>query len=693
MQSKLLFYLMILMVLLISRCSIDEPVLPRWSTQFLVPLMTEKIIFADKFANDTTVVVKGDSLYLELDGDFDPDTLRASDLRIPGADSTATFSLKKIEMDSLNTITTGDILVTDLLPYLSLFTNQTIQVPDTTIHSSFTISDSSAFISMQVKSGIVNLSIYNNLPLTIAPAIPGGNSVEISVYNAHDGSHVTDIAIADTIAPGESGSGSGMLGSGDGWVEIPLDLDSRVHFLSESIFVASDSLNVWSFRADLNFRNLEVDEITGNVSSQTFEDTLHIGLEQEDHVIEAVIESGSIELFFQNRLPVVARVHYTLPDLRNGSTGLPYEAIIEIQPNDSASQHIQNLQGYIILNSQNQGQPLDTLTIFAEASTDPGNVTLKKSDEVAIRVRASELFFSSLEGILAPDTLSLDPFVASEIVDYEGFDQGFKLKGVQLLLSLENGLIVENLSLSGRIVGYKLADNGQILDSAEFTIESTELNTGSNILQYEGQDVDDLVNIFPTDLKAEAQIEYSGYARVTAGDVISGHYIFSTPFQVNVVQQTDLEIDPDTLREVDEDFKEAARENLKNARLNARIINSSPLSGEIQIFFSRDFTRKNLYDTTAYFNPEKEFIKSVILPEAQVDPVTGFVLQSAEREIVMNLSQNEIGLFGYPPLRVGLLLRLKETNGFVIVRGSDFVSFSGNIETEMVIKDNSYEYK
>ncbi len=693
MRFKFIFVILLLLTALFFRCSIDEPVLPRWTTNFLVPLITEKIVLGDKFANDSTVVVRGDSLYLELSGDFDPDTLTSGDLRLPATDTTSNFSLKKIELDSLNSISTGTILITEILPYLSVFTNQTIPVPDTTVVSSFTITDSSAFVSMQINSGTVTLTLFNNLPLTIAPAAPGGNSIEISVYNANDGSHVTDIAISDTIAPGESGSGSGDLNDGSGWVRIPLDLDARVHFLGESIYVTSDSLNSWSFRVDLDFQNLDVDEITGVVSSQTFEDTVKVGLNQEDQVIEAVIDDGSIELSFSNRLPVVARVNYTLPDLRNGLNGPPYQSTIEIQPGDSTTQMIQNLQGYVIINSQNPGQPIDTLTVILEASTDPGNVTLNKSDEVAVRVSSSEILFSYLEGILAPDTLSLEPFVASDIVDYEGFDKGFRLQGVQLVLMLQNGLNVENLELSGRIVGYRNGQNGQPEDSASVIIEPTALVAGTNILRYEGPEVDDLVNIFPDDLKAEAQIEYSGYARVSAGDIVGGSYIFSTPFWLDVIQPTDITIDPDTLREIDKNFREAARENINGAYLNATVVNASPLSGEFLVFFSRDFTRPDLYDTTSYFNPDKEFIKRIPLPDAQVDPATGFVIQPADEEFVIQMSGQEIEHFGYPPLRVGLLLKLDETNGYVVLKGSDFVSFSGNITTEMVIKDNSHEYK
>ncbi len=674
-------------------CTIDKPVLPRWTTHILVPLIKEKIEFADRFANDSTIVVKGDSLFLELSGDFDPDTLTSADLNLPGVDSTTSFSLKKIQLDSLNTISTGEINVTELLPFLSMRIGQTVTVPDTTIGSDIILNDSSAFKSMKVKNGTVTLTIYNNLPITIAPTSPSGSSIDIAVYNAATGTHVTDISITDTIPPGGSGSGTGPLGSGDGWIRIPLRLDYQIHLLSGTIFISQSALDSWNFQVDLSFRNLEVEEITGRVTSQSFDNTLRIGVEQEDQVIEAVIDSGSIELKFYNQLPIVARVTCTVPDIRNENTGLPLQKTLEIQPNDSSIQNIQNLHGYRIYNSRNHGQPIDTLTIITQASSDTGYVTLKETDEIAVRVQVSKILFSYLKGILSPDSLALDPLVVNDIVDYDGFNQGFELKGVQLILGLQNGLNIENLVLTGRIAGYRKDAAGQYVDSAFVTIDPERIIFGNNSILLSGPAVDALVNLLPNDLKAEANLAYSGQAEVAGGDRIAGNYLFTSPFQVRISQPTSIELDPDTLSEVDPNFREAARENIQQALLSATVLNAAPLNGQFQLFVSRNFTRKDLYDTTGNFNPNLEFIKEIDIPPAQVDPATGFVIQPAEQEFSFPLSQEEIALFGHPPLRLGLLLKLDNTNGFVVLRGSDYVEFSGNIITELLIKDNSYEYK
>ena len=673
-------------VIIFMNCSLDEPVLPKWKTPFLIPIIKERIIFSEHFTNDSTIVVKGDSLFLELEGEFQPDTITSHDLSITGVDSTASFSLNSIELDSLKTISSDTIGILQILPFLSNSINQTILFPETTIDSTAFITDTSEFTAMKVNNGEVTLSFYNNLPLTITPAVPGGNSISISVYNDLNGTHVTDIQITETIPPGSVGTGTGQLGEGDGWVYIPLRLEYQIHFQSETIFITQDSLDTWSFKIDLNFRNLDLAEISGRVSSQTVNDTLRIAIDEEDQVIEAVIDSGTIQLTFFNELPLTSEIVYILPDIVNNA-GTPLQGQITVDAYDSVAQSVQNLRGYRIFNSQLPGQPIDTLTVFTEALTDTGFVSLKAEDSISVRVATSTILLNYIEGILSPDTLTLDPLIVEDITDYNTFTQGFELQGVQLWLELDNQINVENFQLSGNIVGYKKDENSNYTDSAVVVIPPQELIYGHNTILLQGPEVDALINLLPNDIKAEGTILYDGYAKVAAGDTISGSYLFTSPFWVRITDADPIGLDPDTLEVIDSDFQDAASENIRWARLTGEILNAAPLNGILEIFISGDFTRQDLYDTTSYFNPEREFIKTVNVPAAEVNPGTGFVTQPAVENFIIELNQQELSIFQQPPIRTGLRLHLNNTNGYVVMRGSDYFEFSGKIETEIIFED------
>jgi hypothetical protein len=147
-------------------------------------------------------------------------------------------------------------------------------------------------------------------------------------------------------------------------------------------------------------------------------------------------------------------------------------------------------------------------------------------------------------------------------------------------------------------------------------------------------------------------------------------------------------VDPDTIREVDELFKDAIKDTvIQFALLRAKVLNAGPVSGMIDIFFSADPSRQDLFDTTGYGSSDLEFYKSVTVSEAIVDPSTGFVTEPTESEFLINLTMEELQVFVKLPFRVGLKLNLDNTNGFVILRGSDYVEFSGIIETEILFKE------
>jgi hypothetical protein len=684
-RNKNIIIFVLLFVFL--NCSLDEPVLPKWKTKFLVPIVKEHIVFSETFKNDSTLVVKGDSLYLELAGDFEPDTITSHDLSITGVDSTASFSLNSIELDSLKTISSDTIGILQILPFLSNFVNQTIPFSDTTISSTALITDSSEFTSMKVNNGEVILSFYNNLPLTITPAVAGGNSIFISIYNELNGNHVTDIPITETIPPGSVGTGIGQLGEGDGWIYIPLRLEYQIHFQAENIFVTQDSLDAWNFWIDLTFRNLEVAEISGRVSAQTVNEILRIGIDDKNKVVEAVIDSGTIQLKFFNELPLAAQIVYTLPDIVHGISGVPLQGQIMVDPYDSMAQDVQNLQGYNIYNSQMPGQPLDTLTIYTEAITDTGFVTLKAEDSVRVQVSTSRILMNYLKGILAPDTLQLDPLVLEDIANYNNFSEGFELQGVQLLLDFDNQIQIENFQLSGNIIGYKKDENLHYTDSIVVVIPTQILSYGHNTILLQGPEVNALVSLLPNDLKTEGMIVYEGPAEVSAGDTIGGGYLFTSPFWVQISNADPIGLDPDTLEEIDEHFRRAIGDNIRSALLSGEVLNFSPLSGTMEIFISRNFSRQDLYDTTGHFNPQCEFIKMVEVPAAEVDPITGFVSQPAVGNFTIELNQQELSIFHRPPIKTGLRLHLDDTNGFVVLRGSDYLDFSGKIETEIIFKD------
>ena len=76
------------------------------------------------------------------------------------------------------------------------------------------------------------------------------------------------------------------------------------------------------------------------------------------------------------------------------------------------------------------------------------------------------------------------------------------------------------------------------------------------------------------------------------------------------------------------------------------------------------------------------------LPAAIVDPVSGIVEQPGYSTVTFPLDQKELDIFHKPPFRVGLELNFRETQDFVLIRGSDYLEFQGHAEVTILFKDD-----
>jgi hypothetical protein len=689
MRSFISLILIVLTFALLSECTFDEPVLPTWVTPFIIPLAKDRLVLAERFIQDTSLVTRGDSIFLDLHGSIESKSISPEDLRIAGVDTASLFSIESINLDSVTTLSTGTVNILEVLPALGNFVNQTIPFPDTVFSYSSMLTDTSSFVSMKVRNGTIQLTVYNNLPFTLAPVSQTIGSIEISVYNDELGTHVADISIPDTIRPGGVGIGSSPIASADSMVAMPLRLEYSVHTLADNIFISADSLTTWNFQIDLEFLNLEVEQIKGYVGTQQFDNEWHISVEdQSTKVIEARIYSGEITLVFYNRLPILTYITYTISDLQDNAER-PYTHSFSIEPNDSSVQNISDLSGYRIINSQNPGQVIDSLIVTTAVSTDPGFVDLNATDEIQVRLQTSDILFNYLEGYLSQDTLDIEPFMATNVVDYDGFEGGFKLQGAQLIFEIDNQMDIETLIFNGDITAYRKDENGIYTDSATIPINNQPiLSKNITRIVLEGPEVDSLVNILPTDFTASGNITYAGYTQVSTTDIIGGNYVFSTPFYINIVEPTSFKLKTDTIytEDIDQKFRRASGEEIRSAILQAEVSNATPLTGKMLLFVNRNPLREDIYDTTGVIDT-LGFYKTVNLPEAVVDPSTGFVEQPGEGTILITLNQQELDIFRKPPFRVGMQLVFSQTNGFVMVRSSDYIEFQGYAKITVLFKD------
>jgi len=105
----------------------------------------------------------------------------------------------------------------------------------------------------------------------------------------------------------------------------------------------------------------------------------------------------------------------------------------------------------------------------------------------------------------------------------------------------------------------------------------------------------------------------------------------------------------------------------------------------LNLVVTADTSEENLYDGVA--DTSLAIIRQISLDKAPIDPQTGFATEVFSSSLDFRLNRREIRLLGNPPLRYGYRVKLDDTGGFVTLRYSDFVTASGSVGVEILIKE------
>lgn len=683
---------LILTAFLLLSCSLQEPVMPSWRVHTVIPLGTERFNFEEEITDSNSVITRDDTLYIDIHGDLEPQYITENDLSIPGKDTTISVNIGKISLDSITTQCGDSIVLHDILPELYYYTGEPVTVPETTLTSYPLTVESEDFCGAKINRCDVLICVYNKLPLTLGPNRFSPQGMEIDVYDS-TGTHLTRLNISEDIPSGGHRCRIKSITPGEIWIRAPLRLEYNLPVSENTTFVLTEEiLENSSCLIEITLLDLDILEITGRISPQLITRNINIAIPGGNRIIGGTIHSGVMDIDFDNQLPLGADLDISISDIYSPG-GVPATEFITLAPSGRTSVS-RNLRDNTITNSAEPGNPLDSLTVEVRAETGQTEefVSIANSDNILVTVHTGEISFSQLEGYLAPHSLKIGPFRETNLVDYHGISGGLLFRHGQLMLTICNELNIENLELDINMTGYHRDDSGNTLDSAMVEINDHRMSTGRDTILLSDGQVVELLNIYPTDIVCSGSLEYSGYSSVSSGEGINYNYSLTTPFEIEIPDPAIIEFEPDTLGEndVDETFREAAGEDIKSALINTRIINHSPVSGELVLKVSADPPQASLSNTNvdSENNPEFtrcEFTRSIEMPSATVDPVTGLVEDAAVSEVNLKLSVEELSIFRNIPVFTCFQLILEETEGKIIIRGSDYIEFSGEVEVEVLI--------
>ncbi|RMI01340.1 MAG: hypothetical protein D6681_10895 [Calditrichaeota bacterium] len=665
-----------------------------------MPLSHETFRLGEELVNDSTIVVQGpDSLlYLSVEGALDTIELSSSDFALEGIDTTQSFELGTLEINSLEVLSTGLISLGTLFPDLSnLIANGDstyFTISDTTLTPDPVELDAGDFVGLHVVQGSLRIRLVNNLPFPLGPNAAHPEGVQVIVTDS-TGQPVVQLAFNQTIASGQEVEQATPFGEGQMWIYSPLRVEYLIPVAQSTTFLVNNTvLDTAGIEIGVTLENIQADEVIARIESQEVEDTLAFSPGGKYRLREAVMDGGQIQLEFTNHTPINSRVVFTIPNLLTPDNRAYSDSIVVAS--GQVTSFSLPLEGMRLAHPTHPGELIDSLRIYYRTVTEAASdlLHLRSTDSVSVHVVLDSLIFRSFSGYIVADTLEIEPFVQEDLMDYSDFPTGLRLSEVDLNLSLSNEVFIENMSFDLEIVGYHRDEDGVITDSARVLLLDQQILPGQpgapqvTHISLSGTEVADLLNILPTDIRTSGSIRVSGNVEIDRSSRVAGSYLISTPMRFRIEQAATVTGDVHTLREedIDQALRDAADENLVEANLTLRLENGTPLGGRLWLIVSADQAHTDIYDTT-YFNPQLEFTREIAVLPAPVDPTTGYVTRGQTNEIVLSLTRKEFRLFKYAPLRIGYELRIDQTEGEVALRGGDFVSVSGMSQVLVNIKD------
>lgn len=698
-------------LVIIVNCSLKEPVLPSWFLPVNIPL-SEETFKLSEFVNDSTIIAQGqDSLItISLEGDLEPTGLMDLSLE-PQSDSGA-IGLESIKLDSLKDLSSGFTSLRELMPWLQPFVGNEVTIPETSLVSlSFTI-ESDDYESIHAISGLVTFKFFNNLPFPIGPNSSDANGISLTLSNdTLNQQMIIDIAIPDTIYPGETGIGSSQIPPGGIWIYSKLRVDYDLP-VSEptTVNVTNELLDNAGFQIEVDFKNFEADEAFARIQDQVFSNKVKFELENENRLREGVVDRGAVHIDFINEFNVDSKILFALPNIRTPQN-TPFTDSIQIQANGSRGYDVA-LDNFSVINPDNPNAYIDSidvdLTVFANSPSELVHIT--NMDSIAFIIQTDSIFLESFNGFFSLDTLKISEFSEDSIADYGDFGQGVFFQNAELSLNLMSELLIENLLLQLKITGYHSNEDGMITDSASLNIVQAVNSNGSpgnpdNIIISEtGPEVANFLNILPTSISGSGTIFINGNAVIFQNSQIVGSYLFSTPLRLEVIGLAPIEGEVTTFIEkgaaapndtsltdtLDNDIKDLG-DDLQSGELQLDLINHTPLAVSVLMLVTSDLSRPDnsaFYDTLNFpINDAFGFVKSATIQAADKDSQTGFVTNPRTSTVLLKLTRDQLLMLTQPPFKVGYAVKVQDSNGVVALRSTDYVSVRGLAKLIVKIKD------
>ena len=306
-SNHLIFYISFTLVFLLTslNCSFDKPNAPSWDTNVSIPLINKSYTMAELAEKESSISLDStDNLYFEVDADLDNYYI-GDELYLESLQDDFSLNLGSFSIDPPSSVATS-VILSEIFSQAEALHGSTVIVPSFSFQTNKKSLDPyDTFSYAIIETGNISLQVQNNL------AVPLGSPLTLEIWNTAQDTLISSTTSSSQIAAG--GSQDFIINLAG--KKIPNQLSVRMTGDSPGssgapVLVDKNS----SFGMTSGITNLTVAEALAEVPAQVVSGEEQLSITDSVVVIDAKIESGSVDFTVSGNFALDTWVRYELPD-------------------------------------------------------------------------------------------------------------------------------------------------------------------------------------------------------------------------------------------------------------------------------------------------------------------------------------------------------------------------------------------
>jgi len=683
----------LLLFLFLSSCTLHEPSLPAWDTQWNMVLPTEDFVMSEIIEEDSllaadTTLSGIPIISFSMTDSSDWQNITQDDLSLDPDDQDYVVPIGQIKIDSPPELTSDSVMMVEFFPpelllYAQMHNDTIPPFPGFTINPPDHEMAFDEFSRVMVDSGSVWITFHNNMLLTIK------SGMEINLYNNGPGNGLIGTFVFNEDIPGGSEVKSQPLDLAGKEISNLIRLEYDIPIAgSDTTNILDDDFRNSYFFVNVSMADLKVDWAEAKIPSQEFTQSDSVDTsEEKDRLRQAEINSGSIDISLANNLAIDTHIKLVLPDFtKNGQTKTVFA---DIPAGQDYSQQV-SLDGWTISNHKNTGEFIDYIfyNVFAEIDSTENYVLIRSTDSVEVNIQINTLYFNSVVGSIDTVKIEIDPTEADGPDFFEEFEGGLRLEDLVMTMDFENQIDFPiNLDLT---ITTEREENGIISDSRSLSLqqviqrssvsERTEIILDKNSTS---PSIVDLLEILPSTIRVSGKGYIVGEGAVELDQGVRVKYSVESPLTLKLDNPVARESEIDSIKKDDlkKDARKALTEDLQEAFIELSLTNGVPVGAEVLLYLASDST--NLFDNVITDSSAKIIVGGLV--KAGETDGTGYVSNPEVSLIPVSLSVEELQIFNSSPIYIRQEVVIQPTSRVVRIRQNDKIVIGAKLNVKYTV--------